>query len=157
MPGVELLVPERDVILSYRFLEDIAIADVAFEARGDDLGALFTAAAEATLNVMLADLDTLALKDRRSVKLEAEELDLLLFDFLQEVIFYKDAERLLLRPVNVLVRKREGTFGVSAELVGEELDMERHDLVVDVKAVTLHRFLVERIDRLWRAFVVLDI
>ncbi len=143
--------------MSYRFLEDIAIADVAFEAWGEDPGALFTAAAEATLNVMVADLNTLALKDRRSVKLEAEALDLLLFDFLQEVIFYKDAERLLLRPVNVHAGERDGTFNVSGELVGEELDMERHDLVVDVKAVTLHRFVVERVDGRWRAFVVLDI
>ena len=144
--------------MSYRFLEDIAIADVAFEAWGEDPGALFTASAEATLNVMVADLNTLALRVRRSVKLEAEALDLLLFDFLQEVIFYKDAERLLLRPVNVRVGERDGTFKVSGELVGEELDMERHDLVVDVKAVTLHRFVVERVDDgRWRAFVVLDI
>ncbi len=143
--------------MSYRFLEDIAIADVAFEAWGEDLGALFTASAEATLNVMVDDLDSLALRDRRSVQLEADELDLLLFNFLQEVIFYKDANRLLLRPVNVLVAKRENAFAVSGELVGEELDMKRHDLIVDVKAVTLHRFLVERADGRWRAFVVLDI
>ncbi len=143
--------------MSYRYLEDIAIADVAFEAWGKDLGALFTAAAEATLNVMVADLNTLTIRDRRYVKLEAEELDLLLFGFLQEVIYYKDAQRLLLRPLNVFVGEREGTFKVSADLVGEELDMERHELVVDVKAVTLHRFLVERIDGQWRALVVLDI
>ncbi len=40
---------------------------------------------------------------------------------------------------------------------GEELDMDRHELVVDVKAVTLHRYALERVDKRWRAFVVLDI
>ena len=143
--------------MSYRFIEDIAIADVAFEAWGEDLAGVLTAAAEATLNVMVSDLDSVALRNRRTVNLEAEEPDLLLFDFLQEVIFFKDANRLLLRPVNVVAEAREGVFKVSADLVGEELDMERHDLVVDVKAVTLHRFVVERVDERWRAFVVLDI
>lgn len=143
--------------MSYRFIEDIAIADVAFEAWGEDLAGVLTAAAEATLNVMVSNLDSVALRDRRPVSLEAEEPDLLLFDFLQEVIFFKDANRLLLRPANVVAEEREGIFKVSADLVGEELDMERHDLVVDVKAVTLHRFVVERVDGRWRAFVVLDI
>ena len=143
--------------MSYRFIEDIAIADVAFEAWGEDLAGVLTAAAEATLNVMVSDLDSVAIRERRIVNLEAEEPDLLLFDFLQEVIFFKDANRLLLRPANVVAEAREGNCKVSADLVGEELDMERHDLVVDVKAVTLHRFVVERVDGRWRAFVVLDI
>lgn len=143
--------------MPYRFIEDIAIADVAFEAWGEDLAGVLTAAAEATLNVMVSDLASVALRERRTVNLQAEEPDLLLFDFLQEVIFFKDANRLLLRPANVVAEAREGVFRVSADLVGEELDMERHDLVVDVKAVTLHRFVVERVDGRWRAFVVLDI
>ena len=143
--------------MPYRFIEDIAIADVAFEAWGEDLAGVLTAAAEATLNVMVSDLASVALRDRRTVNLQAEEPDLLLFDFLQEVIFFKDANRLLLRPANVVAEAREGVFMVSGDLVGEELDMERHDLVVDVKAVTLHRFVVERVDGRWRAFVVLDI
>ncbi len=143
--------------MSYRFIEDIAIADVAFEAWGDDLGGVLTAAAEATLNVMVSDLDSVASGERRTVNLEADEPDLLLFDFLQEVIFFKDANRLLLRPANVVVEEHETGFKVQADLVGEELDMERHDLIVDVKAVTLHRFVVERVDGRWRAFVVLDI
>lgn len=143
--------------MSYRFIEDIAIADVAFEAWGDDLGGVLASAAEATLNVMVSDLDSVTPRDMRTVNLEAEEPDLLLFDFLQEVIFFKDANRLLLRPANVVAEERGSVFKVSADLVGEELDMERHDLVVDVKAVTLHRFVVERVNERWRAFVVLDI
>lgn len=143
--------------MSYRFIEDIAIADVAFEAWGEDLGGVLGAAAEATLNVMVSDLDSVTPRERRTVSLEAEEPDLLLFDFLQEVIFFKDANRLLLRPANVVAEAHESVFKMSADLVGEELDMERHDLVVDVKAVTLHRFVVERVNERWRAFVVLDI
>ena len=48
--------------MAYRYLEDIAIADVAFEAWGKSREALFRAAAEATLNVMVGDLDSVAPK-----------------------------------------------------------------------------------------------
>jgi SHS2 domain-containing protein len=40
---------------------------------------------------------------------------------------------------------------------GEVLDPMRHDQVVDVKAVTLHRFQVARSPEGWKAFVILDI
>jgi SHS2 domain-containing protein len=40
---------------------------------------------------------------------------------------------------------------------GEILDPERHHPRVDVKAVTLHHFRLERTDRGWRASVILDI
>ena len=143
--------------MSYRFLEDVAIADVAFEAWGDTVEAMFVAAAEATMNVMVEDLETVAKRTRRSVQVEAEASDLLLFNFLQEFIFYKDAERLLLRAETVRIEQEGETFRASADLAGEELDMHRHDLIVDVKAVTLHRFWVGKTERGWEAFVILDI
>jgi SHS2 domain-containing protein len=147
--------PERK--LPYIFLEDVAIADVAFEAWGLDLEALFAAAADATLNVMVNDLNSVSAIVERSVSLELEPIDLLLLNYLQEIIFYKDAERLLLRTRDVKISGQGESYTAVGVLAGEELDMNRHDLVVDVKAVTLHQFRVEKTDRGWEAFVILDI
>jgi SHS2 domain-containing protein len=141
----------------YRFLEDVSIADVAFEAWGDTVEEMFVASAEATLNVMVADLKTVARQTRRSIRVEADALDLLLFNFLQELIYYKDAERLLLLAERVQVDTGCAPLSASADLVGEALDAARHDLLVDVKAVTLHRFRVAETERGWEAFVILDI
>jgi SHS2 domain-containing protein len=141
----------------YRFLEDVSIADVAFEAWGDTVEAMFVASAEATLNVMVADLKTVARQTRRSIRVEADALDLLLFNFLQELIYYKDAERLLLLAERVQVETGRAPLSASAVLAGEALDAARHDLLVDVKAVTLHRFQVAQSGRGWEAFVILDI
>ncbi len=143
--------------MPYLFLEDVAIADVAFEAWEDTPEALFVAAAEATMNVMVDDLDTIVKQTRRTAQVESEALDLLLFNFLQEIIFYKDAEQLLLRAERVRIETGGDGFSASAELAGEVLDMDRHELVVDVKAVTLHQFRVEETERGWEAFVILDI
>ena len=83
--------------------------------------------------------------------------DMLLFELLQELIFYKDAERLLLCVEDVEIGGVEGRFALKAGAVGEELDPERHDLGADVKAVTLHRYKVEETAGGWTATIILDI
>ena len=143
--------------MPYRYLEDVAIADVAIEAWGPDAETLFTHTSDATLNVMVQDLDTVKARVERSVALESEAFDMLLFNYLQETIFYKDAQRLLLRTKELKLTRTEEKFTLDAVMAGEELDMQRHELVVDDKAVTLHQFRVEKTERVWKAFVILDI
>ncbi len=143
--------------MPYRFLEEIAIADVAFEASGDTLEELFGAAADAMLNVMVADPATVRVMATVEFRLENEALDMLLFDFLNELIFLKDARQLLLRMLSAKFEQVGGRHCVNVAAGGERLDPDRHPLVVDVKAVTLHLFRVERTERGWRAEVVLDI
>jgi len=146
--------------MPYEFLEDVAIADVAFIARGQSVEELFSAAADATMNVMVADLETIAAACERSIQVEADAIDMLLFQFLQELIFYKDAETLLLRISAVRIGgagSRDGHLTLEARALGESLDPEKHELIVDVKAVTLHRFRVEQTPRGWETLVILDI
>ena len=143
--------------MPYRFLDDVATADVAFLAWGETPEGLFTASAEATMSVMVGEVDRIVRRTRRYVRIDSEAFDLLLFDFLQELIFYKDAERLVLRVGSIRVVQEHGRFWVSADLEGEEIDPERHDLGADVKAVTLHRFRAGKIVGRWEAFVILDV
>jgi len=143
--------------MQYRFLEDVATADIAFEATGATLGEVFTASAEATLNVMIEDLDTVKPREDRAISLADTSLEMLLFNFLQEVIYHKDAEQLLLRVTDCRVDEAEGDFRATATGRGERLDPARHEQRVDVKAVTLHQFCLEQVGPGWRAHVILDI
>jgi SHS2 domain-containing protein len=143
--------------MPYQYLEDVATADVAFEAWGDTLEEMFVAAADATMNVMVKDLDSIAAQQKKTIRVEADAVDMLLFELLQELIFYKDAETLLLRVPAVNIERQNGHLTLHAEAYGEPLNPEKHELIVDVKAVTLHRFQVERTSRGWEAMVILDI
>ncbi len=143
--------------MPYRYLEDIATADVAFEARGKDLAELFPAAADALMNVMVSDLASIGKSVELEFGVEHEELDLLLFNFLQELVFFKDARRLLLRVDSAEISRGTAGYALTARASGEELDPEKHDLIVDVKAVTLYRFEVRQTEDGWLATVVLDI
>ena len=143
--------------MPYEFLEDVATADIAFRAWGEGLEETFAAAADATINVMVEELDSVQAREERDLKLQNDALDMLLFDFLQELIYYKDCERLLLRVPQIQIEKKDNRYLLQATARGERLDPDRHRTRVDVKAVTLHRFRLEKTDRGWEASVILDI
>jgi SHS2 domain-containing protein len=143
--------------MPYRYLEEIGTADIAFEATGRDLPELFRDAADATTNVMIDNIEAIQPRQTRRIELSNDKFDMLLFDFLQELIFLKDAERLLLRIRDVQIDHRDKMCLVKATAEGETLDAERHHQRADVKAVTLHNFVVEQTDGGWKARVLLDI
>src|SRR5215468_4786981 len=143
--------------MPFAFVEDAVTSDVTFRAWADSLGELFVAAIDATTHTMVADLDSVRSQVRRAVRIEADALDLLLLRVLEEVIFLKDTERMLLRAEAVLVDTECRPFHARADLVGERIDRGRHALVADVKAVTLYGLCVERDGRSWRASVTLDV
>lgn len=143
--------------MPYRFLDDVAIADVAFKAWGKTLEEMFTTAADATVEVMVERLDKIQLLQKRTINVEDERLDMLLFQLLQELIFYKDAESVILRVTEVKIEKEGGKYFLTAQARGELLDVEKHEPNVDVKAVTLHNLKVEKTPKGWEATVVLDV
>ena len=143
--------------MPYRYLEEVGTADIAFEATGRDLPELFRDAADATTNVMIDNIEAIQPRETRQIELSNDELDMLLFNFLQELIFLKDAARLLLRIRDVQVAQRGEGYLVESTAAGESLDVERHHQRADVKAVTLHDFCVEQSESGWKARVLLDI
>jgi len=149
-PFVVLLMP-------YHYLEEIGTADIAFEATGRDLPELFTAAADATMNVMIDNLDAIEPRETRQIELSGDKIDMLLFDFLQELVYFKDAKRLLLRARETQIDQKDEAYFLKAKVAGEPLDDTRHQQRADVKAVTLHGFSVEKHDDGWKAKVLLDI
>jgi SHS2 domain-containing protein len=138
-------------------LPGLTQADVAFRAEGESLEEVFRAAWEATLEVMLPAPGCLRALVRKAIELANPASDLLLFDFLQQLLFFKDSEGLLLSLVSLSIEMGPGEFRLQAEAAGEEADPARHELGTDVKAVTLHRFALRRAGGRWQATVILDV
>lgn len=143
--------------MPYRYIEDIATADVAFAVWGEGREELFRAAAEALVNEMVEN--PAAIKSRETVELHLanHELDLLLLNFLNELIYLKDARQLLLRVDEMTIGDGPEGFTLEARCAGEAIDPARHHLLADVKAATLYRLKVERVGDSWKGTVVLDI
>jgi SHS2 domain-containing protein len=139
----------------YHFVEEIALADCAIDIEGADLADVFETAARALAEVMV-DPATVATTARRTVALEAAELDLLLYDWLSELIFRKDRDGEVYVRTKVDIDGR-GPFRLRALVEGGLLDRTHVELRADPKAVTFHQFALVPSDGGWRARVVIDI
>jgi len=144
----------RIAAMPHRFLPDVALADVAFEVSSPSLHGLFEESAKAMTEVMV-DPRSLSPHTRRTVIVSSEDLDRLLYDFLTELIVMKDTDSLLFRDFRVSIDAGKNTLRCS--LLGEQIDRVRHKLRNDVKAVTMHLFGIKRLQRRWKATIVLDI
>ena len=140
--------------MPFRYLPDVALADIAFEAESPTVDGLFEECARAITDIMV-DPKSLRGTTERKFALESEDLDRLLYDFMTELIVVKDVDSLLFAEFRVEVSPGGRTLTAVAR--GEPIDRERHGLRNDVKAVTLHLFGIRRTDGGWKTTVVLDI
>jgi SHS2 domain-containing protein len=60
--------------MPFRFLPDVAIADIAFEAESDSVNGLFESSALAVSDIMV-DLETLRSDTTKKVRISSEDLD----------------------------------------------------------------------------------
>ncbi len=141
--------------MPYRYLEDIATGDAAFEASGRTLEELLKEAAIATFEVMVDTRDVEA-RITREVELKNETVDGLLFDWLSELVYLKDADAVLFCKFNVNIKKNDA-YELKADASGDNISPKKHRLRSDVKAVTYHLFEVKKTGEYWTARVILDI
>ena len=139
----------------YKFLEDVAIADIAYEAYGKDLNELFENAALAIFELS-ADIETIDAVKKVEFELEHEKLDNLLYDFLSEILFLKDSKYMVFKYVHVTINEGKKNK-LKAVLEGDKINPEVQHLENDIKAVTMHMFEVKKEKNQWKATVVVDI
>jgi SHS2 domain-containing protein len=128
-------------------------ADLGLRIRAADLDMLFAEAGQALFSVLVEDLGTVRPAQAVPVRIAGDERDLLLFDWLKELLYRFDAEHLLFSRFEVQVQ----SDGLSAAAWGEPLDRGRHVLDHEVKAITYHGLRVEPVADGWEAEVIVDI
>ena len=134
-------------------------ADLGLRVRAPDLDTLFVEAARALFSAIVEELDTVEPQQQVNLRLENEDLELLLFDWLNELLYKFDTEHLLFGRFQVETRPLEGRSGLLLKGVasGEPLDRTRHALSHEVKAITYHGLRVEQTADGWLAEIIVDI
>ena len=143
---------------SFLFLEDIAIADAAFEARGDTLAEVFEGATQAMIELMV-DPQTVSRGWRQEIHLNERETGELLFDWLSHLVFLKDAQSVIYREAQISLHHDAGHQGwdLHGVVIGDTIDSSRQSLRSDIKAVTKYQYSLSQHHGQWVARVVLDL
>lgn len=143
---------------SYRYLPDIALADIAFEAEADSLWELLAACGEA-LTAVMVDVKSIAGKTAYKFTTDADDLETFLHDWLEELVYAKDVQGHVARSY-MFVEDEPGkvlkyhlvTYALGGPIVRQEATVGQ-----DVKAVTYHMFEAREENGHFYARVVLDI
>jgi len=133
---------------------DITTADVAFVAYGRDLNELFANSALAMFEVMI-NTKQVEEKVEERVSVDGHDLESLMFNWLNELLYISDSKNLAFSKFEVKVDDKN--FKLEAICKGEEINPEKHETRTVVKAATYHQMKIWWEDNLWKAQVILDI
>jgi len=128
-------------------------ADVGFRAYGATLTDLFQNAALALVSIA-GDPERIEERERREIEATGSDTESLLYEWLAEIVAVADADRLVLRRVEVTSLGADHVSGIA---YGERYDRSRHSAGTAIKAVTYHRFFVDQSPAGWVAEVFLDV
>jgi SHS2 domain-containing protein len=134
-------------------LIDISTADMAFVASGATLEELFENAAAAMFYVMTGS--EVKPEKEKKVEVAAPDIEGLMVDWLNELLFVFDTEKMLFSKFQVKIKKNGGCE-LSGTASGEVVTPE-HKLKAYVKAATYHMLEVKKEKKRWKVQVVLDV
>jgi SHS2 domain-containing protein len=135
----------------FRILEHTA--DVGFEAFGSTRAEVFANAARALMNLVV-DLDSIKLQGEVTLQIRGPDPESLLVNWLSEILFLHDAEWWIFGDFEVESLQDDS---LSARARGEKFQRPRHQIKLQVKAITYHQLALERTPQGWRAQVYVDI
>ncbi|MGE3976513.1 MAG: archease [Nitrospira sp.] len=142
---------------AFHFLDDVATADLAFDASGDSLQELFQGATCAVIEA-LADPATVGTTWRHTIERTDEDPAELLFDWLSDLVYWKDAAGVVFnRSELTLTRHDHGCWKLMGLLYGEPVNGSIQTLRADVKGVTKHLYRLGQEGGQWAVRVVLDV
>lgn len=123
----------------YEFFDHTA--DVGVKAFGKDLSEVFAHAAKGMFDI-ITDSSEITSKGTYKIELRANDLEQLLVDWLDELLFLQGAKNLVFGEFKVDVEEEE--CSLSATVSGEEFDKGKHKIGTEVKAVTYHMLEVHK-------------
>ena len=115
-------------------------ADVGLVAYGETLAEAFASAAYGMFSI-IAELDAVQETEFRRVEISEDDLEGLLFEWLNSLIYFFDVEMLLFKRFDII--NLEGCR-LEAMCCGEKYDPSRHCLKTGVKSATYHMLKVDR-------------
>jgi SHS2 domain-containing protein len=128
-------------------------ADLGLRVQADSLEALFVDAARGVLAMLVADPASVRPLTTKTICLSADEPAYLLFDWLSELLYAFESEKLLLSDIELTIADNK----LTAICRGELMDESRHRMEHEVKAITYHGLRLEKMPASWFAEVIVDI
>lgn len=140
--------------MAFEYLD--SIADAAIRASGETLSEAFCEAARAMFNLMV-DIDSVEPKEEAEVRVSARTPDLLLVEWLGQLLSLKDLRGLIFSQFSASIEQQYDSVVLIGSARGEPIDRSRHELRSEVKGVTYSGLHVRKENDLFSVECVLDV
>ncbi len=112
-------------------------ADVQVRSWGSSLEEAFSQTAYSLMATITPDLKKISPKIEKKITIKAEDKEALLFDFLSEFLYIFDVDELVFSQIYVnKIEKLNDNYKLQAILKGEKFDLDKHEIGIEVKAIT---------------------
>jgi len=135
---------------SYEYLPHTA--DVKFRAYGETLEQAFCNASYAFTDIMTKHTKVKEIV-KKNCEISAENLEALLYDFLEQFIFLLETEGFLLHKITSLTIQ---DTSLTVECTGD-LHPEQYDIKAHIKAVTYQQMSIQKTNNQWCLQVIVDV
>ena len=117
-------------------------ADIGFKSYGKNLNEAFENAGMAIFNI-ISDTDDIDLEREITFEITSEDEVSLLYDYLEELLFYHEVEFMLFSEFHVEI---DDGLHLKATIKGETIDWDKHERKTEIKAITFHMMHVKKTD-----------
>ena len=117
-------------------------ADIGFYAYGNTLNEAFENAGLAIFNI-ISNTDNIEPSKSITFEIKSEDHVALLYDYLEELLFYYEIEFMLFSEFEVQITE---DYSLKAVIKGEEIDWDKHERNCEIKAITFHQMEVNVTD-----------
>ena len=124
----------------YEYFE--ATADIGLRAYGNDIEEAFENAGLAIFNI-ISDTSNIAPSIEIEFEVTSEDEVSLLYDYLEELLFYHETEFMLFSQFQVEI---DEDFHLKARIKGEGINWDKHERKTEIKAITFHKMAVRKTD-----------
>jgi SHS2 domain-containing protein len=133
-------------------------ADVQLHSWGSTLIESFEQVGMAMFGYM-TELDTVEILEKHEIEVQSEDLDGLLFRFLDELLFLFSAEPYIICKKIVITEMDLDNFKIKCNCFGEVFDLKKHPQGTEVKAITYSAMQIVQKpeDNRFDVFVIIDI
>ncbi|TFG05064.1 MAG: archease [Promethearchaeota archaeon] len=133
-------------------------ADVQVKSWGKTLEEAFTQTAYSLMATISPNLQKISSIIRKSLKIQAEDKQALLFDFLSEFLYIFDVEGLIFGDIVVnYIKKINDEYELQADMKGEKFNKDSHEIGTEVKAITYSFMKIEEKEHKVTISIVFDI
>jgi len=128
-------------------------ADFGIHVSGTNSKDLFANAAEALFDV-ITDIDSLTGYDSCHIEVSGEDWSDLMINWLREILYLWNGKERLVKSANITSLSENR---LSAQVVFDPYDPDRHAIKTEIKAVTYHQIQVKLTPSGWTARIIFDI